>query len=159
MTANHSMRIVVGTDGSEHARAALDRAVQLAQPLDAEIVAVFAVPPPSYIGYGFEVVPPELDPEWRAEVQREFVHVWCRVLRDSGLRYRIVMEDGRPARVIADVARREDADLVVVGRRGRGGIAELLLGSVSHELTHLCDRPVMLISHHGAAQARARAVA
>ncbi len=159
MTANHPMRIVVGTDGSDHARAALDRAVQLARPLHAEIVAVFAVPPPSSIGYGYEVVPPELDPEWRAEVQREFAQVWCRALRDSGLRYRTVMEDGRPARVIADVARREDADLVVVGRRGRGSIAELVLGSVSHELTHLCERPVMLVSHHRAAQASGHAAA
>lgn len=148
MTASHSMRIVVGTDGSDHARAALDWAVQLARPLNAEIVAVFAVPPPSYVGFGYEVVPPELDPEWRAEVQREFEQVWCQALRDSGLRYRTVMEDGRAARVIADVARREGADLVVVGTRGRGGVAELLLGSVSHELTHLSDRPVMLVSHH-----------
>ncbi len=151
MKAKHSTRIVVGTDGSGHAQAALDRAVQLARSLDAEIVAVFAVPVPTYVGYGYEIVPPELDPEWRAEVQREFEQVWCQALRDSGLCYRTIMEDGRPARVIADVARREDADLVVVGRSGRGGIAELLLGSVSHELTHVSDRPVMLVSQCRAA--------
>jgi nucleotide-binding universal stress UspA family protein len=68
------------------------------------------------------------------------------------------MEDGRPARVIADVADREDADLVVVGRRGRGGIAELLLGSVSHELTHHCDRPVIVVSRSkSAAEGKAAA--
>jgi len=39
-----------------------------------------------------------------------------------------------------------DADLIVVGRRGRGEVAELLLGSVSHELTHDTARPVLLIS-------------
>jgi nucleotide-binding universal stress UspA family protein len=59
------------------------------------------------------------------------------------------MEDGRPAPVIAAVADRENADIVVVGRRGRGGVAELVLGSVSHELVLSSRRPVLLISPDG----------
>jgi nucleotide-binding universal stress UspA family protein len=62
------------------------------------------------------------------------------------VRYRAVMEDGRPASVLADVAERDNADLIIVGRRGRGGIAELVLGSVSHELVLGSKRPVLLIS-------------
>lgn len=57
------------------------------------------------------------------------------------------MKDGRPAAVIADVADSLNADLVVVGRRGRGSVAEVLLGSVSHELSHHCKRPVLVISN------------
>ena len=38
-----------------------------------------------------------------------------------------------------------DADMVVMGRRGRGGVAELLLGSVSHEVALQSKRPVLLI--------------
>jgi nucleotide-binding universal stress UspA family protein len=152
MVANRGIRrIVVGLDGSDHALAALDWAMALARPLGAEIVAVYAIPPPTYIGYGYEMVPPPLDPEWRSEVTREFEREWCHALRESGLPHRMIVEDGRPASVIAEVADRVDADLVVVGRRGRGGIAELLLGSVSHELSHHCGRPVLLISHARAA--------
>lgn len=146
MAVSHPKRIVVGMDGSDQARAALDLAVRLARPMTAEIVVVFAIPPPTYIGYGYELVPPQFDVEWRAQVQRELEQVWCRPLVESGLPHRIVTRDGRPAQVIADIADREDADVVVVGRRGRGGMAELLLGSVSHELTHHCDRPVLLVS-------------
>jgi len=149
MSASHQKKtIVVGVDGSYQATAALDWAIRLGGPLSAEIVAVYAVsPPPSYFGYGYETVPPSLDPKWRAQMQGEMEQIWCRALHESGLPHRMVIEDGRPARVIADVADREDADLVVVGRRGRAAIVELLLGSVSHELTHQCDRPVMVVSH------------
>jgi nucleotide-binding universal stress UspA family protein len=48
--------------------------------------------------------------------------------------------------VIAAVADREKADVVIVGRRGRGGVAELLLGSASHELVLHSKRPVLVIS-------------
>ena len=158
MSASHQKRtIVVGVDGSDQAIAALYWAIGFARPLGAEIVAVFAVPPPSYLGYGYEMVPPSLDPKWRAQMQSDMEQIWCRALHESGLRHRMVMEDGRPARVIAYVADREDADLVVVGRRGRSGIAELLLGSVSHELTHHCDRPVMVVSRSKSAAGQAAA--
>jgi nucleotide-binding universal stress UspA family protein len=143
-------RIVVGIDGSKQAGDALNWAIESAQSNKAEIIAVFAIPPPSYFEFGgldvAPVVPPELDPEWRAQMLREFEDDWCKPLRDSGLQYRTFVEDGRAASVIAAVADREDADLVVVGRRGRGGVAELLLGSVSHELSHHCRHPLVLIS-------------
>lgn len=57
-----------------------------------------------------------------------------------------MVEDGRAASVLIKVADALDADVVVVGRRGRGGVAELLLGSVSHELVLHCKRPVLVIS-------------
>ena len=143
-------RVVVGIDGSEHAAQALAWTIQFARPQDAEVIAVFAIAPPSFLEYGADLgppmVPPELDPDWRAEMKREFEQEWCKPLHDSGLTYRTVMEDGRPASVIAAVADREDAGLVVVGRRGRGSVAELVLGSVSHELSQHCKRPVVLIS-------------
>jgi nucleotide-binding universal stress UspA family protein len=143
-------RIVVGVDGSEHAARALAWAIRFARQAGADIVAVLAIPPPNYmeygVGYGTLVTPPELDPEWRAQMTRAFEENWCRPLREAGVGYRTIVEDGRAASVIAAVAEREDADLVVVGRRGRGGVAELLLGSVSHELSHHCTCPVLLIS-------------
>ena len=159
MSVSHQKKtIVVGVDGSDQATSALDWAIGYARPLDAEIVAVFAIPPPTNIGwYGYETVPPSLDLEWRAQMRSEMEQMWCRALRESGLPHRMAMEDGRPARVIATVADREDADLVVVGRRGRGGVAELLLGSVSHELTHHCDRPVMVVSRSKSAAGEAAA--
>ncbi len=142
-------RIVVGVDGSEHSEAAVNWAVRMAKGMGSEVVAVFAISPPFYFdgGYMAPVAPPQFDPDWRAEMKKEFEEQWCKRLRDAGVRYRTIMEDGRPASVIARVGDSIDADVIVVGRRGRGGVAELVLGSVSHELVLHSKRPILLISN------------
>lgn len=141
-------RIVVGVDGSEHALAAVQWAIRMATGMGSEVVAVYAIAPAVYFDPMFSapVIPVQFDEEWRNEVRKEFEESWCRPLRDSGVSYRTVIDDGRPASVIAKTADDVDADVVVVGRRGRGGVAELLLGSVSHELVLHCRRPVLVIS-------------
>jgi len=137
-------RIVVGIDGSEHGEAALRWAIRLAKALGSRITAVYALYMPVYFPEPY-AIPVQFDDKWRNELKAEFEDKWCRPLKASGLRYRTVMEDGRPASVLDQVAGRENADLIVVGRRGRSGAAELLLGSVSHELATHSRRPVLLI--------------
>ena len=143
-------RIVVGVDGSEPSAAALKWVVQLAKGLGSHVIAVYAVDIPAYFPepYG---LPVQFDTEWRAAVKEEFENKWCKPLKVTGIRYRTVMEDGRAASVINDVADRENADMVVVGRHGRGGAAELLLGSTSHELVLHSKHPVLVISAKTAA--------
>jgi nucleotide-binding universal stress UspA family protein len=141
-------RIVVAVDGSHHSEAALEWAVRMAKGMGSEVVAVFAIAPPVYFdtGYMAPVAPPQLDPQWRAEIKTEFEEQWCKRLKEAGVQYRMILGDGRPASVIAQVADSIDADVIVVGRRGKGGVAELVLGSVSHELVLHSKRPILLIS-------------
>ena len=138
-------RIVVGLDGSESSSAALKWAVRLAKGMGSQVTAVYAIDVPTYFPQPYGT-PIQFDDEWRAAMKADFENKWCKPLRVSGVRYRTVMEDGRAASVIAAVADRENADVVVVGRRGRGGVAELLLGSASHELVLHSKRPVLVIS-------------
>jgi nucleotide-binding universal stress UspA family protein len=58
--------------------------------------------------------------------------------------YETELIGGPPAEAIANVARVRDADEIVVGARGLGRV-RALLGSVSHELLHIADRPVLVI--------------
>ena len=143
-------RIVVGVDGSESSTAALKWTARLAKTLGSQVIAVYAVDVPAYYPepYG---LPVQFDTEWRAAIESEFVNKWCKPLKAAGVKYRAVIEDGRAASVITDVADRENADIVVVGRRGRSGVAELLLGSSSHELVLHSRRPVLVISAKSAA--------
>ena len=52
---------------------------------------------------------------------------------------------GEEAKTILDVARDEDVDIIVVGPRGLGRFAGLLVGSVTDRLVQLSDRPVLVV--------------
>ncbi len=152
MSSNNGIkRIVVGVDGSNHSRAALDWVIRMAKGMGSEVTAVYGISMPVYFPQPYGI-PVQFDVQWRKEIKAEFEDKWCRPLKEAGLKYHSVIRDGRPASVIADVADEEGADLIVVGRRGRGGAAEMLLGSVSHELALHSRKPVLLIEPKAAAK-------
>jgi nucleotide-binding universal stress UspA family protein len=139
-------RVVVAVDGSDSAQRAVEWVARHAAALDATVIAVHAVEDPIYtvppLG---TVVPPLLTPEVRDEIRSTMEQDWCAPLREANVAYRTVLADGHPPALVMKVAADEDADLVVVGRRGRGGFAELLLGSVSHQLSHHLRRPLLIV--------------
>jgi len=141
-----STKIVVGVDGSESASRAVEWCARMAPRLAAEVVAVHAVEEPVYPvpTLAYVAVPP-LSDESRAELLRLLDEEWCAPLRNAGVTYRAELTDGPSASVLVQVADAEDADLLVTGRRGRGGFAELVLGSTSHHLTHHAGRPLVIV--------------
>jgi nucleotide-binding universal stress UspA family protein len=52
---------------------------------------------------------------------------------------------GRAAREIAAAARAHDADVIVMGSRGRSDLVGLVLGSTAHKVIQLSDRPVLVV--------------
>jgi nucleotide-binding universal stress UspA family protein len=100
---------------------------------------VYPVPTIAYVA-----VPP-LSDEARAELDGLLAGEWTEPLRRAGVEYRTLVAEGPAAAVIARVADEEDAALIVTGRRGRGGFAELVLGSTSHHLTHHAGRPLVIV--------------
>ena len=52
---------------------------------------------------------------------------------------------GYAARNIVDDAKEHDVDVIVMGSRGRGDLAGLILGSTAHKVIHLADRPVLIV--------------
>lgn len=141
-------KIVVGVDGSDAGKGAVEWTARMAKTLRSQVVAVYALDLPVALPDPY-AIPFYLDDKWRAGLQSELERKWCRPLKTAGVRYRALIQDGRPATVLLDVAEREKADLIVVGRRGRGEVAELLLGSVSHEVALHSRRPVVLVPRKG----------
>lgn len=141
-------RIVIGVDGSDAGKHALEWTARLAKSMGSEVVAVYALDIPVALPDPY-TMPLYLDDNVRRGIESDFVNKWCRPLKTAGVRYRAILQDGRPASVIMDVADKEKADLIVVGRRGRGEVAELLLGSVSHEVVLHSKHPVLLVPQKG----------
>ena len=140
------MKIIVGVDGSAPSARAVAWCAAYAAALDAEVVAVFSIDLPVYAAsaFGYMPIPEPIEPdhdEIRGLMERE----WCLALSNAGIPFRAVVTDGSPASAIIALAEKENADLVVTGRRGRGGFAELLLGSTSHQLSLHLDRPLVII--------------
>jgi len=52
---------------------------------------------------------------------------------------------GHAAREIIADAKEHDVDVIVMGSRGRGDLAGLVLGSTTHKVIHLTDRPVLIV--------------
>ena len=137
--------MVVGIDGSPGAATALAWAIEYAPLIDAEVVVVhsmdmsMALPPPTVGASPFVV-----DDALRAGM-RDALHEWCAPLREAKVPYRAELYEGNAVGAITQLAERESADLIVVGRRGHGGFSELVLGSVPHSLSHHATIPVVIV--------------
>jgi nucleotide-binding universal stress UspA family protein len=141
--------VVVGDDGSEAATRALRHAADLAAAAQAPLTVVCARRPLSADGWArayWQAVDPVNDPDAVSDEAARVVAGRARDLvraRHPGLVTRSLVAEGPAAGVILAHAR--DAALVVVGSRGRGGVASLLLGSVSHSVVHGATCPVLVV--------------
>ena len=138
--------IVVGVDGSAGGRAALEFAAREATLREARlrIICAWEIPPAVYAG-GFAPTLDEPTLEGFRAGAETIVHEAVATAKE--LQPTIECEgkavQGQPAEVLlAEVA---DADLIVVGNRGHGGFASLLLGSVSHQVVHHASCPVAVV--------------
>lgn len=138
--------VVCGVDGSGDARAALHVAAGLAGRLDLRLVAVHVVQPPLPSSGG--VGPSD---RHAAAVGADALLVAGRELVDRMLGEEDLVdaaariELGFPGDRLADVADEEDAELIVVGSRGRGPFKAALLGSVSADVIGVARCPVVVV--------------
>lgn len=142
-------RIVVPTDGSASSQQAIDHAVELAASQGATIYGVYVVNIASFSGVptegSWEGVSAALERE--GEQALEMVDD-AAALRDVPVE--LVRLEGRPSQQIVEYADEIDADLIVMGTHGRGGLDRLLLGSVAERVVRSASAPVMTVQ--GAAE-------
>jgi nucleotide-binding universal stress UspA family protein len=138
--------IVVGVDGSEGASKALEWAIAEARLRTAplRIVSAWHVPMGAYGAPGFA---PAVSPPLRQSISAEAERVAegaVRRAKDAGLeQVEHLVREGQAAGILTEAA--TDADLLIVGTRGHGGFADLLLGSVSSQCAHHAACPVVIV--------------
>jgi nucleotide-binding universal stress UspA family protein len=140
-------RIVVGVDGSPAADEALRWAIGQARLTGAAVEAVIAWEYAAGAS-GFGMAPAAGFDASFAEAAEKIIADAISNVADqaSGLQVRGRAVFGNPAHVLLEAAR--DADLLVVGSRGHGGFAGVLLGSVGQHVVHHAPCPVVIIRGH-----------
>ena len=139
------MRVIVATDGSTDAKAAVQWARRLPLPDDTRFLVVFVVPPPLL---------PSL-PDWETEARQLCVDAAHVAIDEAaallGASVESRMAEGDPRETIIETANDWAADLIVMGARGLSAVKEFLLGSVS--LGVACHAPCPVLVCKGAPRA------
>ncbi len=135
-------RILLATDGSPDAQQALAYASDLALRDGARVIVVHAFDPvPAYLG---DTAKERLLARHIAAGE-EVATESAATLQDAGVDVIVEILEGPPADAILKVAEVRGCDLIVMGSRGHGTLASLLLGSVSHRVLAHARIPVMII--------------
>ena len=145
--------ILVAVDGSPQAGKAAEMAAELARRCAAKLVLLHVVSP--VFGDERDELAELARVEHMERTEYEMLQERGRAIveaaevsaRQKGpLNLESLVEVGDPAGVIVSMARAQRADVVVVGRRGRGTLAGLLLGSVSNKVVQIADAPCLVVS-------------
>ncbi|GGH99123.1 universal stress protein [Arthrobacter liuii] len=138
MTANGTYRIVVGVDGSDQSKAAMDWAIAESRLRRGEVQAVTA--------WSFPYVSDAMGTSWDYEIfekdAQAILEAELERVKDQGVTVTGRIVEGNAASALIGASK--EADLVAVGSRGHGGFTGMLLGSVSHQTIHHAHCPVLV---------------
>ena len=135
--------IVVGTDGSPGAEAAVQKVIELAQGSGATIHIVCAYPGKSTLERVGMTARQEsvnmrgVAADLLARDERRF--------EEAGFKVEKYAREGDPAQTIIDVAADVDADLIAIGAQGNTGVRRFMLGGVAGKLAHHAPRSLLIV--------------
>jgi len=131
-------RILLPTDLSPVSLGAIDCAIDVAQPNQAEILIIFVIEPIQY------EIPPLLIKERKKEAEEELARIAAKIIK----RYpncRTEVHFGIAHQVIVGLARKGKADMIVMSMHGSSALHDLLIGSVVERVVRTATCPVLLI--------------
>jgi nucleotide-binding universal stress UspA family protein len=138
--------ITVGIDGSSHSIKALEWAIKEAalRQVPVTVLTVHSVPQSGWTG---NPITHPLDPQEQEKARLAAQEMTLKVTSQLGapqpVNVTVRAVTGFPAKELVDASRK--ADLLVVGSRGGGGFARLLMGSVSSQVVHHAKCPVVIV--------------
>ncbi len=143
--------ILAATDGSDHAERAVEVAAAIADIYDATLILVHVLPDvvnerlPEYLEKLVEFERLDVGEALNA-IGESIIHqaqqkAWKQGVKDI----EIVLTTGSPAKEILEIAERLSVDFIVMGSRGRGDLEGLLMGSVSHKVSHLAKQTCITV--------------
>ena len=146
-------RILVPTDGSDVAEAAVDHALDLAEKYDAEVHALYVVDIDSV---NFSLGTEQVDRLKQGRFDEmgelydradEATGAVAASAAERGVEVVEHVSGGRPHKVIGDYAEDHGVDLIVMGSHGRAGVRRALLGSVTERTLRSTHVPVLVVDY------------
>jgi nucleotide-binding universal stress UspA family protein len=143
-------KILIATDGSDHASHALKYAIESAAKWGAQLIILSVIPPLRPILPDPDDVYPTYIPDFEEDLEKAFKRVLdeavnTAVKEQPDIEVKAHLKKGRPSDVIMEIARTENVDLIVMGSRGLGGITGSVLGSTSQAVVHSCIKPILIV--------------
>ena len=135
-----SAGVIVGYDGSEHAKAALRAGAEVAKAYGDKLIVAF--------GYDLHPIAGEMRDyqlALRDLATKRLNEAKELAAADGSVEIEAVIVERAPAAGLAHLATERDARVIVVGTRGESPFRGALLGSTPHKLLHLSDRPVLVV--------------
>lgn len=135
-------RILIPTDGSEQAAAAIDYGLELAEIADAEVHALYVVETKAKY-----ILTVDLDDREMQEFEEYGEGAVGEVVSRAealGLAAEGAVRRGKVANEIVEYAMEEDIDQIVMGRRGQGAIGRYL-GTTAEKVVHMSEKPVTIV--------------
>ena len=133
-------QIIVGYDGSDAGKVAVDAAASLAKGLGDGLVLVFGYAPPGI--WGGEIAEHE---EAIEELGEKMMSEGRARAASGDVEAEVEMVAKRGAEALMDVARKRDARMIVVGSYGEGPVKGAILGSTPYKLLHQAEVPVLVV--------------
>ena len=130
--------ILVGYDGSEGARLAVDLAANVASKFGAKVVVVTA------FRHQSRTIQPGMKATKEIEEANEMADEMVKYLTDQGIEAEKDVLEGPAPDALLTVADVRNAELIVVGSRGLNPVSELLLGSTSENVVRHAHVPVLI---------------
>ncbi|MEN4006268.1 MAG: universal stress protein [Methanobacterium sp.] len=145
-------KILLPTDGSEHANKALKHAIWIAGLSGAELIALNVIEISSLVGLPAEDLIIRIKELLKEEGRRSLEKV-SKLVEESRtenerreeIKLTMVTEEGSPADIIVKKIKEEDIDLVVMGTSGKHGLDRFLLGSVTENVVRSATCPVLVV--------------
>ena len=148
--------MVLGYDGSDCARQALDHTLTLVKALKGgRVIVVYAYEfSIGYVPVGMTDSPLMMSAEYNEQIGlvqgygKSQVDEATAALRAAGATVHPQVAEGKPVEVILAAAAEHDADLIVVGSHGEGAMSAAFLGSTALKLLHHSEIPVLVVPRH-----------
>ncbi|SHP80862.1 Conserved protein of uncharacterised function, iron-regulated TB15.3 [Mycobacteroides abscessus subsp. abscessus] len=135
-------KIMLATDGSEHAKRAADNAIHIASCTKDSLMEIVYV-------VDADKAKSDVLSNWNSadigDKRRDRLKEVERLAKQSNVDYKTTILHGEPGPTIVDYANKHQFDVVIIGSRGLNGLQEFVLGSVSHKVAKRANCPVLIV--------------